>query len=107
MEDLSSGMGVGKATFYQGWEKKIGELQKINVDAYNWLLQIPRKSWCKHEFRMYPRCGVLMNNLSEPFNSSILIVRDKPIITMMEWIRSYIMGRFASLRHKFNLYTEK
>ena len=48
---------------------------------------------------------VLMNNLSESFNSSILIARDKPIITMMEWIRSYIMGRFASLRHKCSLYT--
>jgi len=83
----------------------MGELQKINPDASNWLLQIPRKCWCKHEFSMYPRCDVLMNNLSESFNSSILIARDKPIITMMEWIRSYIMGRFASLRHKCSLYT--
>jgi len=48
---------------------------------------------------------VLMNNLSKSFNSSILIARDKPIITMMEWIRSYIMGMFASLRYKCSLYT--
>ena len=70
----------------------MGELQKINPDAYNWLLQIPRKCWCKHEFSMCPRCDVLMNNLSESFNSSILIARDKPIITMMEWIRSSWVG---------------
>ncbi|XP_027922943.1 uncharacterized protein LOC114180850 [Vigna unguiculata] len=55
-------MGAAKATFYQAWGKKMGELQKINLDAYN---------------------------------CSILIARDKPIITMMEWIRSYIMGRHA------------
>jgi len=61
-------MGAAKATFYQAWEK-MGELKKINHDAYNWLLQIPRKSWCKHEFSMYPRCDVLMNNLYESFNS--------------------------------------
>jgi len=30
-----------------------------------------------------------MNNLSESFNSTILLAKDKPIISMMEWIRSY------------------
>ncbi|XP_047173251.1 uncharacterized protein LOC124841106 [Vigna umbellata] len=31
--------------------------------------------------------------------------RDKPIITMMEWIRTYIMSRFATLREKTKTYT--
>jgi len=46
-----------------------------------------------------------MNNLSESFNSIILLARDKPIISMMEWIRSYIMSRFATLREKLNAYS--
>jgi len=74
----------------------MGELRNINPDAFNWLVAILRESWCKHAFSMYPRCDVLMNNLSKSFNSTILLARDKPIISMMEWIRSYIMSRFCN-----------
>ena len=84
--------------------KKMGELKNLNPDAYNWLIAIPTKSWCKYAFSIYPKCDVLMNNLSESFNSTILLARDKPIISMMEWIRSYIMSRFATLREKLNAY---
>ncbi|XP_014495097.1 uncharacterized protein LOC106757029 [Vigna radiata var. radiata] len=97
-------MAAAKATYFQEWEKTMGELKTINSDAYNWLMAIPTKSWCKHAFSAYPRCDVLINNLSESFNSTILLARDKPIITMMEWIRSYIMSRFATLREKSNTY---
>jgi len=83
----------------------MGELRNINPRAFNWSVAIPRESWCKHAFSMYPRCDVLMNNLSESFNSTILLARDKPIISMMEWIRSYIMSRFATLREKVNAYS--
>ncbi|WVZ24109.1 hypothetical protein V8G54_002653 [Vigna mungo] len=97
-------MGAAKATYEKEWEKKMGELKAINNDAYNWLIGIPTKTWCKHAFSTYCRCDVLINNLSESFNSTILIARDKPIITMMEWIRTYIMKRFASLREKAMTY---
>ncbi|WVY90142.1 hypothetical protein V8G54_035656 [Vigna mungo] len=93
-------MGAAKATYEKEWEKKMGELKAINTDAYNWLIAIPTKNWCKHAFNTYCRCDVLINNLSESFNSTILLARDKPIITMMEWIRTYIMKRFATLREK-------
>jgi len=29
-----------------------------------------------------------------------LLVRDKPMIPVMEWIRTYLMSRFATLREK-------
>ncbi|KAL4373207.1 hypothetical protein AHAS_Ahas05G0058700 [Arachis hypogaea] len=35
-----------------------------------------------------------MNNISEAFNGSILEARDKPILTMFEWIRCYWMFWF-------------
>jgi len=97
-------MGAAKATFYAAWEK-MGELRNTNPEAYNWLVAIPRSSWCKHAFNIYLRCDVLMNNLSESFNSTILLARDKPIISIMEWIRSYTMSRFATLREKLNAYS--
>ncbi|WVZ07385.1 hypothetical protein V8G54_020731 [Vigna mungo] len=97
-------MGAAKATYEKEWEKKTGELKAINIDAYNWLIGIPTKTWCKHAFSTYCRCDVLINNLTESFNSTILLARDKPIITMMEWIRTYIMKRFATLREKAMTY---
>ncbi|KAK2457356.1 hypothetical protein QL285_004634 [Trifolium repens] len=41
----------------------------------------------------YSKCDVLMNNLSESFNATILSARDKPILTLAEWIRNYLMNR--------------
>lgn len=38
-----------------------------------------------------------MNNLSESFNATVLLQMDKPIITMFEWIRNYLMGIFEIL----------
>lgn len=48
-----------------------------------------------------------MNNLSEAFTSTIFVARDKPIITMCEWIRTYFMGRFANLSLKLKNYKGK
>jgi len=63
------------------------------------------KKWCKPTFSYYPRCNVLMNNLSKSFNATILMARDKPIITMFEWIRQYIMDRFNIMREKHAQFT--
>ena len=41
-----------------------------------------------------------MNNLCEAFNSTILVARDKPLLTMCDLIRKYVMRRFANLREK-------
>jgi len=45
-----------------------------------------------------------MNSLSEEFNSTILMARDKPIITLFEWIRSYLMARFVIQKDKLEKY---
>lgn len=54
------------------------------MNAYAWLEAIPKTKWCNHAFPLYSKCDVLMNNLSESFNATILLQRDKPIITMFE-----------------------
>ncbi|XVF45477.1 hypothetical protein PTKIN_Ptkin02bG0209600 [Pterospermum kingtungense] len=41
---------------------------------------------------------MLLNNLYESFNKYILEVRDKPIWTLMETIRTKLMGRIATKR---------
>jgi hypothetical protein len=97
-------MGAAKATYVQAWEEKMNQLKEVDAKAHEWLMKVPKKGWCKHAFSFHTKCDVLMNNLSESFNATILIQRDKPIITMFEWIRTYLMGRFASLKQKSESY---
>ncbi|XP_058776742.1 uncharacterized protein LOC131651088 [Vicia villosa] len=85
----------GYANLPHAWEKKMSELRPLATKAWEWLVGVPTKLWCKHAFSYYPKCDVLMNNLSESFNSTILQARDKPLITMCEWIRNYLMNRVA------------
>ncbi|XP_058773017.1 uncharacterized protein LOC131647121 [Vicia villosa] len=68
---------------------------------------IPPKSWCKHAFSFFPRCDVLMNNIAESFNATILIARDKPILTMCEWIRKYLMNRCSNATLKLDKWPDK
>lgn len=100
-------MGASKATYYQAWEKKMQQLKAIDVPAWEWLMLVPTKLWCKHAFSFYSKCDVLMNNLSEAFNSTILCARDKPPITMCEFIRTYLMNRIATIRYKLTSWQQK
>ncbi|WVY97484.1 hypothetical protein V8G54_029635 [Vigna mungo] len=58
------------------------------------------------EQRFTPRsqCDTLVNNMSEAFNSVLVDSRSKPIISMLEDIRVYIMKRWAANRTKMTQY---
>lgn len=47
-------------------------------------MTIESSSLCKYTFSYKPKCDFLMNNLSEAFNSTVLVLREKPVITMFE-----------------------
>ncbi|XP_072073975.1 uncharacterized protein [Arachis hypogaea] len=82
---------AAKATYLQEWEKRMSEIQKVDQGAYNYLMEIPTKYWCRHRFVCRPRCDSLVNNMCEVFNSVLVEAREKPIVTMLEDIRVYIM----------------
>ena len=97
-------MGAAKATYEQLWKHKMQQIKDINEAAYHWLYNLERTTWCKYAFSHYPKCDILMNNLSKSFNITILVARGKPIITMCQWIRMYLMNKFATLRDKLKNY---
>ncbi|XP_058751316.1 uncharacterized protein LOC131624382 [Vicia villosa] len=100
-------MGAAKATYYQGWMTKMNELKEVDQKTWSWLMGVPPKSWCKHAFNYFPKCDVLMNNISESFNAKILVARDKPILTMSEWIRKYLMNRCSTSALKLEKWPHK
>lgn len=66
--------------------------------------QFPKLNGLSMLFLFFSKCDVLMNHPSESFNATIIIQRDKPIITMFEWTMNYLMGRFGTLREKLDGY---
>ena len=60
----------------------------------HWLVQ----DWCAAFFSDIIKCDVIDNNMCETFNGVILEARYKPIISMLEEIRVYVMKRLVAKR---------
>ncbi|KAJ9543460.1 hypothetical protein OSB04_023167 [Centaurea solstitialis] len=81
------------ATTVPQFHAEMEQVRKFNVDAYNWLKQIPPHHWSRSHFTGRAKCDVLLNNMCEVFNKQLVDGRDKPIITALEYIREYLMRR--------------
>ncbi|KAL0373574.1 UNVERIFIED_CONTAM: hypothetical protein Sradi_3273100 [Sesamum radiatum] len=87
---------------FRAYMKKIAEIDpKKTADqetAAEWLSKIPSEHWSRVFFPVKTKCDILVNNLCESFNNYILDARDKPIITMLERIRTKLMTRLQYKR---------
>ncbi|XP_056698521.1 uncharacterized protein [Spinacia oleracea] len=52
----------------------------------------------KHGFSPRAKSGMLLNNCCESFNNVLKDARTKPILSLMEWIRRYVMMRCCAKR---------
>lgn len=66
-------MVVAKATYFEEYKSKMLIINEDSLEAYEWLEAIPKTKWCKYAFPFFSKCDVLMNNLSESFNATILL----------------------------------
>ena len=85
---------AAKASYTTAFDREMNEIKKISEEAYNYLLQTPVKHWSKSKFTSGPLCDTLINNMTEAFNSVIVVPRQKPLVTMPEDIRIYMMERW-------------
>ncbi|KAK1568590.1 hypothetical protein Q3G72_026313 [Acer saccharum] len=74
------------------------KMKTESLPAYNWLAGKDAKHWSRAFFKDTALCDMVCNNMCEAFNAAILSARDKPIITMMEMIRNYLMTRLVRKR---------
>ncbi|GJU34695.1 phospholipase-like protein [Tanacetum coccineum] len=84
---------AAKSTTEQHFEDKMNQIKAISNDAYNHLVERNPKSWSRAFFEVDKACDSFENGMSKSFNSRILVARRKPIITMLEDIRTYVMLR--------------
>lgn len=82
------------------FEAEMDSIKSENQDAYDWLVSKGPQNWARCHFRTGPKCEILLNNLCESFNGTraILMARQKPILSMLERIRMYLLQRFTKQR---------
>lgn len=87
------------ATTTQQFDKCMQEISEMNPEMLEWLKRkkVPSE-WSRSHFGTIVKCDILLNNMCESFNASIVEAREKFIIPMLEWIRHYLMARLQARR---------
>ncbi|KAL5543040.1 hypothetical protein UlMin_010750 [Ulmus minor] len=63
---------AARATTVEEFNRHMAKLKEANVLAFQWLSANPISEWSMCAFREGPRCDILLNNLCESFNSTIV-----------------------------------
>jgi hypothetical protein len=80
------------------WTREMEELKSISPDAYEYLSNIDPSTWSRAWFSTFPKCDLIVNNLSECFNAWILKQHDLPIISLLEMLRKKLLKRYQKKR---------
>ncbi|KAL5554796.1 hypothetical protein UlMin_042197 [Ulmus minor] len=86
--------------FQCSFEQQMHVIRGENQAAYQWLAEKDPTNWTRAHMKEFPKCDMLCNNMCEAFNSAIVQARDKPVITLMEMVRNYLMSRMAKKREE-------
>ncbi|GJY26979.1 hypothetical protein Tco_0401705 [Tanacetum coccineum] len=78
-------------TLEQQFQQIIDQIKLLDANAYHYLIQRNLNSWSRAFFEMDRRCAAFVIGISKSFNKAILGLRQKPIITMLEEIREWIV----------------
>ncbi|GJZ63052.1 hypothetical protein Tco_0619473 [Tanacetum coccineum] len=89
---------AASATNVRDFEKCMLKLKTMNPKAHEWLNKILAEHWARSHFSGRAKSDLLLNNICEVFNSKIVEGRDKPVITLLEYIREYCMKRIVNVQ---------
>ncbi|PKI70084.1 hypothetical protein CRG98_009547 [Punica granatum] len=93
--DNLGGPELNSYSFISDRHKPMDAIKGLSEGAWNWLKKIPIERWSRSAFDVHTKNPSMTNNMSEQCNGQLLKVRSKPIITMAEGVRMYIMKKLA------------
>ena len=93
-----------RTTTIDRYAEYMESIKAENPQAYDWLAQIPAHHWSRSHFQLDNKCDILLNNMCEAFNRSIVFARQQGILVMLEMIREYLMRRIQSKREECELW---
>ncbi|RYR31697.1 hypothetical protein Ahy_B01g056573 [Arachis hypogaea] len=79
----------------------------ISVGAWEYLSTYKQSSWSKSGFSDWPKVDNVTNNNAESFNTTIVDMKEKSILTVLEEMRFYIMRVMAQYKDTLSSYTGK
>lgn len=91
---------ASKASYPAWFNSVMDEIKEANPNAHTYLIEKEPKTWSRAFFELHRGCDAVENGYSECFNSVLVKVRHRPIITMLEAIRVIIMQRMETMRRK-------
>ncbi|XP_025685839.2 uncharacterized protein [Arachis hypogaea] len=80
-------------------------LKRMNEEAWTYLAKFQPSCWTKSYFSHWPKLDNVTNNMSDVWNAKINHYRGKPILTMLEELRCYLMRRMAKHKKILSTYT--
>ncbi|XP_020992587.2 uncharacterized protein LOC107479903 [Arachis duranensis] len=87
-----------RCTTISEFKATMERLKVVNKDAWAYLMKFEPATWVRAYFSHGPKVDNLTNNMCESFNAKVVKYRSKPILTMCEELRCYVMRRMV--QHK-------
>ncbi|KAK4391754.1 hypothetical protein Sango_1953200 [Sesamum angolense] len=71
-----------------GFNFALHKIKELKPAAYDWLLKIPAEMWSRHAFDERLKNDHVTNNISESFNHWVGDLRSKPVLTLVDGLRT-------------------
>jgi len=78
-------------------ELAMDNLKKIDEPAWKELNELAPGMWIRAAFSTYTCCDLQVNNMCGAFNSTIVALRELPIISLIDGLKQYITSRIVKL----------
>ncbi|KAK4393965.1 hypothetical protein Sango_1867300 [Sesamum angolense] len=83
-----------------GFNFALHKIKELKPVAYDWLLNIPAEMWSRHAFDERLKNDHVTNNISESFNHWVEDRRSKPMLTLVDGLRTKLMCRLQKRKLK-------
>ncbi|XP_072054961.1 uncharacterized protein [Arachis hypogaea] len=98
---------AARSTTFQDFMDNMDKIKRVSGDAWTCLNKWLRHSWTKSQFSHRPKLDNICNNACEVFNAWIKEAKSKPIITLLEEVRMFVMRLIAKNKVKLNKHVGK
>ncbi|KAD2804141.1 hypothetical protein E3N88_37518 [Mikania micrantha] len=89
-----------RSTSKKWYEQKMEELKTTSKNVYCCLVEKSPITWSRAFFEVGRAYDAFENGMNESFNSRLRVARRKPIISMLEEIRTFVMRRMFLMSTK-------
>nr|XP_045086731.1 uncharacterized protein LOC123494707 [Aegilops tauschii subsp. strangulata] len=87
------------------YTRSMNQIKEHSLDAYKWVEKLAPKTWIKAFFNPFCKCDILLNNMSEVFNSYISDGRELPIKSMLDYIFTKLTNRIVGKQRESKKWT--